>query len=460
MKQNSSSLAGLRRLLYDHYALLSILVGSALFTFVSGPYYNSDSSLEFQAATSVIKTGMPYMQTGYLINQPPLGFYLDSIYFRIVGLTFNKGADFITFFGLGCVLLVYMIGKAWYGKVAGLFAAAIFALTPWQLIFSRTFLIDAQCLFFSLLSLLISVYAIKHDSVKVFMVSAIVFTLAFATKLYAVFTFVPIVLFYFRYRKRCLKRPGVVFAFFVPLVIYISTWYQLISRGSVLNLFSHDDFAYFNPSGALPSPFFVAIFLWTTLGGFLLVATVLSVIVSMGERQIFKNSLPLDLICLATVVVVAGVDTFMGVVLNYQVPFTAAVKYNYQLVPFVCLLGASLLTKTRTLFGAVEKKLALARTFFIVSALGLFLFFAAFFEGFLGVSLYSHSGYFVFWSQRFVAGYSFRSATPLAPASFLTYVQYFGFAVLLSGLILAALENTQLKLAIKKGGNRLVHLFS
>ena len=168
MNRNSASVAGLRRLLCRNYSLLSVLIGSGLFTFVAGPYYNSDTTLEFQVATNVIKTGMPYLQTGYLLNQPPLGFYLDAVYFRVAGLSFSNGAAFITLFGLGSVLLVYLIGKEWYGKTTGLFAAAIFALTPWQLVFSRTFLIDAQCLFFSLLSLLIGVHAVKRDSIKAF----------------------------------------------------------------------------------------------------------------------------------------------------------------------------------------------------------------------------------------------------------------------------------------------------
>ena len=450
MKQNSTPVAGLRRLLCSNFSLLSILIGSGLFTFAAGPFFNSDSTLEFQVASNVIKTGMPYMQTGYLLNQPPLGFYIDSICFRLVGLSFSNGAAFITLFGLGSVLLVYLIGKEWYGKTTGLFAAAIFALTPWQLVFSRTFLIDAQCLFFSLLSLLVGVYAVKRDSTKLFMASAVIFSLAFATKLYAVFMLVPLALFYFRYRQKSLKRPYVVLAFFVPLVIFSFAWYQFICQGSVINLFRHDDFTHFNPSNGMPSPFFAANYLWINLGGFILAATAFSIAVSLGQKQLFKKTLPLDLICLATIVAVAGVDTFMGVALNYQAPFTGAVKYNYQLLPFICLLAASIISKFQTLFGTLKKKLNPSLLFFAVAAVGVALFLMALFEDFRNVSLYSELDYLVFWAQRLTAGYSFRSSAPISPLSALAYVQYLGFALVLSGLTWAVLNDKPLNEAFKK----------
>ena len=75
-------------------------------------------------------------------------------------------------------------------------------------------------------------------------------------------------MFYFRFRQKNLRRPYMVAAFFVPLVIFAFAWYQFICQGSVLNLFLHDDFTHFNPANALPSPFFAADYLWITLGGF------------------------------------------------------------------------------------------------------------------------------------------------------------------------------------------------
>lgn len=148
MNRVNAPLDHLRTLLSQHYSLLSILVGSALFTFTIGPFNNWDTGYEYSAASGILKWGVPFTSgINTMINQPPLGFYIDSIVFRVFGLSFNTGVTIITCFGLGCALLVYLIGKAWYGKTTGLIASALFAVTPWQVVFSRTFLIDGQCLF-------------------------------------------------------------------------------------------------------------------------------------------------------------------------------------------------------------------------------------------------------------------------------------------------------------------------
>jgi 4-amino-4-deoxy-L-arabinose transferase-like glycosyltransferase len=135
---------------------------------------NWDTGYEFSAASGGLLWGLPYTGgVGTMINQPPLGFYIDSPVFQIFGLSFNKGVAIVTCLGLGCVLLVYLLGKTLYGKTTGLIASALFAVTPWQVVFSRTFLIDVQCLFFSLLFLLIGIYAVRKDSIGLFMLSGV-----------------------------------------------------------------------------------------------------------------------------------------------------------------------------------------------------------------------------------------------------------------------------------------------
>ena len=168
--------------------MLSILLGSTLFTFTIGPFKNWDTGYEFSAASGVLLWCVPFTGgAGTMINQPPLGFYIDSPVFQIFGLSFNTGVTIVTCFGLGCILLVYLIGKSLYGKTTGLIASAIFALTPWQVVFSRTFLIDCQCLFFSLFFLFIGIYAIRKDSIRFFMLSGVFLGIAFLTKFYGLF---------------------------------------------------------------------------------------------------------------------------------------------------------------------------------------------------------------------------------------------------------------------------------
>jgi len=61
-----------------------------------------------------------------MINQPPLGFYMDAPVFHLAGLSYQNGIGVVTAFGLGCVVLVYALGVLLYGKNTGLVAAALF----------------------------------------------------------------------------------------------------------------------------------------------------------------------------------------------------------------------------------------------------------------------------------------------------------------------------------------------
>jgi 4-amino-4-deoxy-L-arabinose transferase-like glycosyltransferase len=203
-------------LLSEHFPLLSILIGIVLISMSIGPFYNPDTQLEYEAATGVIRWGMPYMTTfGNIINQPPVGFYINALVFKGVGLSLSTGQNVATLFGLGSTILVYKIGKIMYGKTTGVFAAALFALTPWQMVLSNSFLIDVQCLFFSLLFLFVGIYAIRKDSLRLFMFSGVIFAIALLTKFYAVFTLIPLALFYVYSAQKNLKRIMSVAAYFL-----------------------------------------------------------------------------------------------------------------------------------------------------------------------------------------------------------------------------------------------------
>lgn len=328
--------SNLKALIIEHYSLLSILIGTVLVSISIGPFHNIDTQLEYEAALGVIRWGMPYMiNFGNMINQPPLGFYFEALFFTGFGLSFDKGVALITSFGLGCTFLVYEIGKMLYGKRTGLFAAALFALTPWQLTLSRSFLIDEQCLFFSLLFLFAGICAIRKDSFKLFMVSGILFAAAFLTKFFAVFTLIPLVLFYIYYRPKNLRRTfSWLGAFFLPALLFAFLWYQVISGEGLLSVFYHGDFNYFSSGGFVPSYFFVGNFLVYGLGVLFLAAAVLSLLTSLFAKSFFSKIFAFDLICFVTIVTVVAVNTFLGTSLNLYSPYRNAIKYDYQSLPF------------------------------------------------------------------------------------------------------------------------------
>ncbi len=331
-------------LLRANLSLLAILTSFIIISVATGQFSNYDTQLEYTATTSIIKSGLPYVETGYLINQPPLGFYIGALFLKCFGESYSAAANLVTLFGTTCIILVYKIGKLLYGKSTGLLAAALFALTPWHIVLSRSFLIDVQCLFFSLLYLLAGLLAIKKKSPKLFLLSGVIFGIAFLTKAFAVFMLIPLMLFYFYFGKINLKRVYLWICFFVPVIVFIFLWYQIISSQGFFAVFSHDDFN-FTISRVVPSMFFVINYVLGTLGAFFLVAGVVSLLVSFLRRKNLGDIFVFDLICLATIVFVAGVNMFLALGLNLVCPYTNPIKYDYQSLPLICLLVASLVNK-------------------------------------------------------------------------------------------------------------------
>ena len=443
MSPVNALLARIKTLLSKHYSLLSILLGSALIAFTIGPFNNWDTSYEFSAASGVLLWGVPFTNgAGTMINQPPLGFYLDSPVFQVFGLSFNTAVAIVTCFGLGSVLLVYLLGNTLYGKTTGLVAAALFALTPWQIVFSRTFLIDVQCLFFSLLFLLIGITAIRKDSVKLFMLSGIFLGAAFLTKFYGIFMLFPLAIFYFKNRRQKLRNPPFVLAFFVPLVTFLLIWYQGVVGINILTIFWQDDFKFFNAPGSMPSPFFTFNFLAGNLCIYLLVAAVISLLISVFQAKLFRNFLVADMVCFAAIFVVVGIDTFFVLGLNYKAPFTGAVKYDYQALPFFCLLAGALLSKAQDLFLTLKRELNLNWLFFGVASAGAILSAVAIFGDFYKAIGNGQLNYLVFTVEGSI-GYSFFNSAQIIGTNSLVYVQYVGFALVLSGLIWIAKDKAR-----------------
>ena len=431
-----------RKLLINNYSLLAILIGVALISVSIGPFGNADTEWEYEAALGVMKWGMPYTSTfGNMMNQPPLGFYVEAVFFTLFGASLGTGVVLVTLLGLGSIITLYKIGDVLYGKATGLAAAALFALSPWELVLSRAFLIDVQCLFFSLLCFLTGIYAVRRDSLKLFLASGTLFAAAFLTKLFAVFILIPLLLLFVYYRPKRLRRAlGLVGAFFVPGIFFAFLWYQVISGQGLLYVFTHADFGEYNSGGIVPSYFFVGNFLVNYgLGLFFVAAAVFSLFVCFFRRKLFSKILVFDLICLATVIPIVAVNTFLGAGLNLKSPYNNAVKYAFQSLPFFSLLAASLVGKCLSLFHSAKSELKRQRRL-VLSAVfvGLFLLGATMFVNLSYAHLLSMAYYLLFKVEpNVVLGYSLFNPTPTGEQSFLMGIQYLGFAVVVSGFLWA-----------------------
>lgn len=370
-----------RALLDAHYALIGVLLGAVLVAASTGTYTNWDSQLEFEAASNVVTHGFPYVTTGLMINQPPLGFYMDAPVFQAVGLSYLNGVGLITAFGLGCVVLIYALGSLLYGKKTGLIAAALFGIVPWHVYMSRIFLIDNQSLFLSLLFLIVGVLAVRKNSQKLLLISGVVFALALLTKLFAALMIVPLLLMIYLQRKEFAFKltPRKVLIFLVPSFILQAVWFGGFANQNFFAVYLSSDFTH-PVLVANPSLMFLPIILAKSAGWFLFAAGLFSLTLSLFYRKVFAKILWLDAVCFGTIAAVAGLDFFFVFGFHLIVPYVSVVKYNYFALPFFCLLAASLAAKSGLLIRSMDwkKKIHLIKP--VLVGVGLILLFASLVE--------------------------------------------------------------------------------
>jgi 4-amino-4-deoxy-L-arabinose transferase-like glycosyltransferase len=430
----------LKTFLSENWPILSILVGYLLVALSIGPYYNGDVAWELDAVRGVMKYGLPYTNGFYLMDQPPLGFYIQALLFKGFGFSINNGTFLVTIFGLGSVILVYLIGKAVYNKTTGFFAALLFAFTPWQLIMSRSMLIDVPCLFFSLLSLFVGIIAVKQDSFKLLVASGFIFAAAFNTKLYATFMLIPIIGYLLYYSPKKPKR--IVFwiaVFLIPVLVFSFLWYQLITELGLFSIFGHTDFNVDNPTGFIPTYFFAINFLTSYgLGWFFIDAVVLSLLVYLVKRHLPLKFLVFDTICVAVIVCAISINTVLGAALNLKAPFLDAFKYNFQTLPFFSLLAASLVSKSIATFNSAKTKMGIGKiVFYAVAVVGVFLVVASIFYNMRFVNLFSNADYLIFRVEpKIDVGYSLINLAPTNGNVVQVGIQFLGFAFGVLGLFL------------------------
>ena len=256
-----------------------------------GTYTNWDAQTEFEAASSVITKGYPYVTTGLIIDQAPLAFYMTAPVLLLLGLSYVNAVSFVTALGIGSVTLVYILGTLLYGKRTGLVAAALFGIVPWQVFMARIYLMDAQYLFLGLVFLILGVFAVKRNSDKLLSLSGLLFALAFLTKLFAIFLLVPLLLVVLLKRKESsfkitLKK---VLIFLIPSIILQIVWFGAFANQHFFGVYVPSDFTHpdliTNPSLVFLPRIFVE-----SAGWFLIAAAVFSLVLSVSCRHLYARN--------------------------------------------------------------------------------------------------------------------------------------------------------------------------
>ncbi|NLD67024.1 MAG: glycosyltransferase family 39 protein, partial [Crenarchaeota archaeon] len=344
------NIKNIKSFLVVHYQFVGVLIASFLIAVSMGTYTNWDAQLEYEAVTSILTRGFPYVTTGLMINQPPLGFYTAAVVLVALGEPYLNCVGVATAFGLGCVVLLYVLGTLLYGKKTGLVASALFGLVPWHVYMSKIFLIDNQYLFLGLLFLIMGILAVKHNSEKLVVSAGVFFALAFLTKLYAVLMLIPLVLIVLLNRKESNFKLTArkVALFILPSIILQIIWFGVFANQNFFGVYFSSDFTH-PELIANPTLEFLPIILSKSAGMFLFIALFLSLALSIIYRKKLSVFLRPDIASLGTVLIIMGLDMLLVVGFNLTVPYVSAIKYNYTALPFFCLLAASLADKSAVL---------------------------------------------------------------------------------------------------------------
>ena len=343
--------------LREHYQFIGVLVGVIIVWASMGTYTNWDAETEFYAASSVVTKGFPYVSTGYMIDQAPFAFYLTAPTLLLFGLSYVNGVGLVTALGLGCVVLIYALGTLLYGKRSGLVAAALFGIVPWQVFMSRTYLIDVPYLFLSLGFLLAGILAVKRNSEKLVVACGVLFALAFLTKLFAIFMMVPLLLVVWFKRKesgfRLTVRRAVLFL--IPTLIMQAVWFGGFANQHFFGVYVPSDFTH-SVHIADPSIAYLPRIFIESAGWFLLAAAAFALVLAVSFRRLLARNLWVDVVCAVSVAAIGGLDLVLVLGLHMLVPYVSAFKYTYAVLPFICLLAASLADKGMLLADSVDKR--------------------------------------------------------------------------------------------------------
>ncbi len=123
--------------------------------------FNSDETVySGQAASIAGHTGLAKFFPIYRAH-PLLFQSIVSVIYRLEVSDFLARLASVAF-GLGTVVMTYLLGKLLYGRRAGLIAAALLAVMPYHVVVTRQVLLDGPMVFFSTLTLyLVARYALS-----------------------------------------------------------------------------------------------------------------------------------------------------------------------------------------------------------------------------------------------------------------------------------------------------------
>jgi len=160
----------------------------------------------------------------------PLFTYLVALLYKIFGFNEILGRLVAIAFSMGSIWFLYLLGKRYFDETSSLVACALFAVLPFSVYYSRTFMPESAMIFFSISMVYMFARWLDTRKWSHFILAALFSTLAFLVKLPTLYMGAPLLfLAWNKFQGKIFYQP-LLYIFVIAILIPPTLWYSYIAR--------------------------------------------------------------------------------------------------------------------------------------------------------------------------------------------------------------------------------------
>ena len=160
----------------------------------------------------------------------PLFTYLVALLYKIFGFNEILGRLVAIAFSMGSIWFLYLLGKRYFDETSALVACGLFAVLPFSVYYSRTFMPESAMIFFSISMVYMFARWLDTRKWSHFILAALFSTLAFLVKLPTLYMGAPLLfLAWNKFQGKIFYQP-LLYIFVIAILIPPTLWYSYIAR--------------------------------------------------------------------------------------------------------------------------------------------------------------------------------------------------------------------------------------
>ena len=160
----------------------------------------------------------------------PLYTYFIALLYKVFGFHEIIGRIVAIGFSMGSIWFLYLLGKRYFDEVSALVACGFYAVLPFSVYYSRTFMPESAMLFFSIAMVYMFARWLDTEKWSHFLLASLLATLAFLVKLPTLYMGGPLLfLTWNKYRGKMFYQP-LLYIFLAIILIPPALWYSYIAR--------------------------------------------------------------------------------------------------------------------------------------------------------------------------------------------------------------------------------------